>query len=195
MKEAQEQVEKLEADLETAREETKRLVEDQRETIIDLKKQVDALTTTLSTMSEDQRQERIRKKVDEIPIPALRKFIEPLYDLATSTAKTVKFAMKEDEDEQDTEIEVVLDALVNHLRSNAAKLFREFAESSNIEREEGDDPYAEFSGDPSVEADKRARKYMDEHKDVKYSEAVKHVLDGDDKLKQAYAGFNSSHAN
>ena len=192
LKEAQEQVEKLEADLKTAQEETKRLVEDQSEEIASLKKQVDELTDSLGAMSETQRQERIKKKVDDVPIPAMRKFIQPLYELATSTAKTVKFTAKDDEGAKDTEVEVVLDAMVMYLRSDASKLFREFAESQNSERKEGDDPYQEFSGDPSVVADKRAREYMDKNTDVKYPDAVKHVLSQDDKLNQAYAGFTSS---
>ncbi|MCH8903444.1 MAG: hypothetical protein IIA45_05970, partial [Bacteroidetes bacterium] len=70
-----------------------------------MKKQVGELTSSLSTISEDRRQERIKKKVDAVPIPAIRKFIEPLYELATSTAKTVKFTAKDDEDAKDTEVE------------------------------------------------------------------------------------------
>ncbi|MCH8208275.1 MAG: hypothetical protein IIA62_04355, partial [Nitrospinae bacterium] len=91
-------VEELETNLEEAQEETKRLVEGQSEEIASLKKQVDELTASIGAMSENERQERIKKKVDDVPIPAMRKFIEPLYGLATSTAKTVKFTAKDDED-------------------------------------------------------------------------------------------------
>ena len=198
LQEAQDKVKQLQDGLDAAQEKIEHLVTDQDRKIAELEKTVDDLTSKLGDMSEERRQDRIKKKVESVPIPALRRFIEPLYDMATSTAKTVEFSVmvgdgdEAKEETQDVPIEQVVDAFVAHLNSEGHQLFREFSEAANKERPEGEDPHAPFAGDPASEADKRARKYMDESKEEDYSTAVKHVLDEDAKLKQAYAEFDTA---
>ena len=205
LKEAQDMVKQLrdnldsaQSDLDGAQKKIDYLVTDQSQEITQLKKTVDDLTSKLGDMSEEQRQDRIKKKVDSVPIPALRKFIQPLYDMATSTAKTVEFKTMvgegddAKEETQDVPVEQVVDALVAYLNSEGHQLFREFSEATNTARREGEDPYGPYAGDPATEADKRARKYMDDSDEKDYSKAVKHVLAEDAELKEAYANFESA---
>ena len=188
LKTAEEKVKTLQAELKTATDDVKNLAENQGKEIAALKETVKTLTDQLGNISETRRQERIKQKVSEVPIPALRRYMEPLYNMATSTVKTAMFTAKEGEAGKETQIEAVLDAMVEHIKANAQKLFMEFSEANSKGREEGSD--LDQGEDPSAKADKLARAHMDKSGEKDYAKAVRHVLAADPALKKAYAGFS-----
>lgn len=184
LKSAQDAVKKLETDLKTAQDQIKGLAESQAGEIADLKKQVEALTGSMGKMAEERRKDQIKRLVAEVPIPAFRRYFEVLYEVATTTGKVVKYSQK-DGKTADASLEHVLKEFVAELKSGSRHIFQDLT-SGGQDREEGSDPY-DVIEDPSAELDKLTKKFMDEHKDIKYGEAAKRVLANPDNANLAAA--------
>ena len=190
--ETQEQIKKLEADLASAKEEVDKLAGEQGKEVAALTEQVTALTGQLAEMSEERRQRTIEEKAGKFPVPSLKRFMAPLYDIATSTSREVEFVAKDGEEPAKQSMEHILDAMAGFFTENAEKIFRSKSPVGHAYSENGSEDLTGFVGDPSVEVDKQARAYMDEHDKVSYPDAVQYVLRNDAELNMAYTAFSSS---
>ena len=101
-----------------------------------------------------------------------------------ASTRTVKFG--EGDKAKDLSMEEVVGALIAKLNSDTEHLFNEVTRDSGFVRDDG--PPDENAG---AEVDKRAKKYMSEHKEKDYMVAVRAVCDADADLKKAYQAGES----
>lgn len=152
------------------------------EAVKKLTQDLEASQSRLAKIEEERRQDRIATKTARCRVPAYRPMLTALYQVATQISeRTVKFA--EGDDEKDVAPEVVLDALVDKLNKDAERLFSELSPIGDLRR----DDIRDEDETPAQTVDRLARKYMAEHKDTEYRDAMRAVLDADPELKTAYA--------
>lgn len=127
-------------------------------------------------LREERRREQIERKVAALKIPALRPHLRAIYEAVGEDSKVAFYA--EGAEPTERGIHDVLDEMVAHFNEQIEPLLREHSIAS------GDDKPAD---DPVAEVDRRVQKYLAEHQDADYAEAMRAVLDGDPELKRAYA--------
>ena len=196
---AKNKVDKLSADLSAAQSQITKLTKAQSGEIAELKKTVESLTGKIGRMSEDRRKERISQKLKNVPIPSLRTHIEALYDIASTSSRVVKFTEQDGDGKSktsDISVEDLVDRIVAHLNSNAAKLFSEIAQFTGSERQDGSDPLArKYDGlDPSAKVHQLATERVEGQKSKDYGTAVQAVLadKSNKELAADYANFTAS---
>lgn len=195
LQEATAKVAQLQTALDDAQKQVTKLAEEKDKEITALKAQLTQQGAAIASMQESQRQKDVKAKVDRVPVPILKPFFATLYDTATSgtSPKVVKFmAATKDAKEEELSPVALLDKMVDLLRGESMKMFREFSQTTPTIREEGEDPMvAKFDGDPSAEVTKRAKAYMAEHKTKDFKAAAEAILGADEELRVAYANYTA----
>jgi len=142
-----------------------------------------ALEKKLVLLELDNRATKIKAKVAELKIPALREHVSVFYDLAMQSEKTVKFALGDGKTEELTG-EAVVDKMVADLNQAAAKLFAEQSTTDGDHRESGsyDNVGDEVDAKVMEYCQKNSKDYTKD-----YREALTAVLSSDADLKTRYA--------
>lgn len=150
------------------------------------KRELTATKERLAALEAGRREDNVRQKVSALKVPAFKAGIEALFSYALAhDAEKIKVHSK-DKDGKDiaaekTLVEIV-EGFVESINAQAEKLFKALTSAGKIVREDG-----EQDEDPSKEVDKRAKKYMHDHPEVKsYEQATMAVLSADTELKQKY---------
>ena len=142
-----------------------------------------ALEKKLVLLELDNRATKIKAKVAELKIPALREHVSVFYDLAMQSEKTVKFALKDGKTEELTG-EAVVDKMVADLNQAAAKLFVEQSTTDGDQKNSGsyDNVGDEVDAKVVEYCQKNSKDYTKD-----YREALSAVLSSDADLKTRYA--------
>ncbi len=201
LKEAAEAAEKLQEELDDAKsslteaeEELEKAKGSNVTEVESLKETVAELTKALATMTDQQRIARIEEKVEDCGLPAIRPYVRALYDIASTSERTVTFSEGgeegEDKKERKLSAEEVVDELVSMISKQSEKLFAQLGVSGLDDREEGN--VAAAGGDVTMVLDEKAKKHMSDNKEATYVQAVEAVLGKDPDLRRQYATFTNA---
>lgn len=132
-------------------------------------------------LEQKSQAERIDRKVDELRLPAMRKFAKVFYLWSTANGETpIKFSV--DDKEIEMSPEAIVDEFVSTMNKASEGLFTQHSNGPAFKRD--DQPLAK---DPGKEVDQRVNKMMLEKTGTDYSTALRAVLDEDPELKKQYA--------
>lgn len=143
----------------------------------ELSEQLKAAQDEIVSLHEQNRQAVVKDKSGQIKVPALRDCFARVYEIATQSE--LKF------EEGKVDSVGAVDALVEEINKLSEKYFQESTEGKTERKESFDTP--------SDELDAEIKKYMEGHKDARYSDAMQAVLVENPELADRYNQVDTGH--
>ena len=132
-------------------------------------------------LEEDARRSRIEKLISSVKVPAVRAFVAQFADMATRVPEGQTKVYVQDLNGGKVEAFKALEDMIKLFNSESAKLFTIHSLDPGAGKPDGLQHDA-----PDMEVDRLTKKYMQEHKDVSYTDAFNAVLAENPELKRAY---------